>query len=120
MSSKKSKTLYIDLNVKESGIFSRFLNKTANKKDYNPEDVELLRKLFSNEKTRILHVLKTKKIKSIYDLAKILKRDFKSVYQDLKVLERFGFIEFHSEKKGNRESLKPVLKISSLNLVISI
>lgn len=119
MAKKNSKTLYIDLNVKESGIFSRFLNKKTDK-DYNPEDIELLRKLFSNEKTRILYVLKTKKIKSIYDLAKTLKRDFKSVYQDLKILERFGFIEFHSEKKGDRESLKPVLKISSLNLVISI
>jgi len=120
MSSKKTKTLYIDLNVTEGGIFSRFLNKKTDKKDYNPEDIVLLRKLFSNEKTRILHALKVKKIKSIYDLSKILKRDFKSVYQDLKVLERFGFIEFHSEKKGERESLKPVLKIDSLNLVISI
>lgn len=120
MPTKKSKTLFIDLNVSDEGILSRFLTKKTKDTEYNPEDIELLRKLFSNEKTRILHTLKKKKPKSIYDLAKILKRDFKSVYSDLKFLERFGFIEFHSEKNGNRESLKPVLKIDSLKLELTI
>ena len=120
MSSKKSKTLYIDLNVVSQGIVSRFLSKKTKSTEYNPEDIELLRKLFSNQKTRILHTLKIKKPKSIYDLAKILDRDFKSVYSDLKFLERFGFIEFHSEKNGNRESLKPVLIIDSLKLELII
>ena len=116
---KKSKTLYIDLNVEEEGIFSKFLTKKSSK-DYNPSDIELLRKLFSNEKTRILYAIKKKKPSSIYHLAKILKRDFKSVYQDLKVLERFGFIEFYSEKNGKKESLKPALLADEVNLVISI
>lgn len=120
MATKKSKTLFIDLNVEDEGIFSRFLNKKTKDTEYNPEDIELLRKLFSNEKTRILHTLKVKKPKSIYDLAKILKRDFKSVHSDLKFLERFGFIGFYSEKKGNREALKPVLKIDSLKLELNI
>lgn len=120
MATKKTKTLFIDLNVVEGGIVSRFLTKKTKSTDYNPEDIELLRKLFSNEKTRILHTLKTKKPKSIYDLAKILGRDFKSVYSDLKFLERFGFIEFHSERVGKRESLKPILKIDSLKLELTI
>jgi len=120
MATKKTKTLFIDLNVVDSGIVSRFLTKKTKKTEYNPEDIELLRKLFSNEKTRILHTLKTKKPKSIYDLAKILERDFKSVYLDLKFLERFGFIEFYSEKKGKRESLRPVLVIDSLKLELTI
>lgn len=120
MPSKRSSTMYIDISAEEEGIVSRFLTKKTKKTDYNPEDIELLRKLFSNQKTRILYTLKQKKPKSIYDLAKMLKRDFKSVYKDLKFLERFGFIEFFSEKNGNRESLKPVLKINSLNLQINI
>lgn len=120
MSTKKTKTLLIDLHVEKDGIVSRFLSKKTKESKYNPEDIVLLRKIFSNEKTRILYVLKSKKPKSIYSLAKILKRNFKSVYTDLKILERFGFIEFHSEKKGNRESLKPVLKIDSIVLKLAI
>jgi predicted transcriptional regulator len=83
-------------------------------------DVKLLRNLLSNEKSRILHLLKSENPKSIYGLAKILGRDFKSVRQDVKVLERFGFIEFHSEKNGRRESLKPVLIVDKVEIVVNI
>ena len=120
MSSKKSKTLYIDLNVAEEGIFSKFLTRKTAKTEYDPSDIELLRKVFSNERAKILYFLKTKKPKSIYNLSKLLNRDFKSVYGDLKLLERFGFVEFHSEKRGKRESLKPVLKINNLVIEINI
>ena len=44
----------------------------------------------------------------------------KSVYDDLKILERFGFIEFHSAKVGKRESLTPVLTISNMQIIINI
>jgi predicted transcriptional regulator len=120
MAKKISKTLYVDVNVAEEGIFSKFLSKRAKESDYDPSDIELLRTIFSNEKTKILYTIKKHKPKSIYELAKILKRDFKSVYKDLKVLERFEFIEFYSEKVGNRESLRPVLALNELNITISI
>lgn len=116
---KKTKTLYIDLNVDEESIFSKFLTKKSSK-DYDPSDIELLRKLFSSEKTRILYIIKNKNPSSIYQLSKLLKRDFKSVYQDLKVLERFGFLEFYSEKNGKKESLKPVLLADEVHLVMAI
>jgi len=120
MPTKKTKKLIIDLNVQKEGIVSRFLSKKTQETEYNPEDIELLRKLFSNEKTRILYVLKKKKPSSIYALSKYLKRDFKSVYSDLKLLERFGIIEFYSEKRGNRESFIPSLIIDSLQLELNI
>ena len=114
---KRTKTVLVDINVAESGFVSRLV---GGKKDYNFSDIELLRKVLSNEKAKILYVLKNKKPTSIYQLAKILKRDFKSVYQDLKILERFKFIEFYSEKKGKRISYVPSLVIDSLNIEISI
>ena len=120
MTTKKSKTLYMDLNIVEEGIISKFLKKKTIGTEYNPSDIELLRKIFSNEKARILYTIKKKNPKSIYNLAKILKRDFKSVHQDLQILERFGFIEFYSEKKGHRESLKPILKINSLIIELTL
>jgi predicted transcriptional regulator len=120
MPAKKSSTMYIDIGIEEGGIVSRFLSKKTERSSYNPEDIEVLRKLFSNQKTRILYTLKREKPKSIYDLAKILKRDFKSVYADLKFLERFGFVEFYSEKNGKKESLRPVLRINALSIQINI
>lgn len=113
----RTKTRYLDINVDERGFVSKILLK---KHEQDFSDIILLRKVLSNEKARVLHLLKTTEITSMYDLAKRLGRDFKSVYEDLKILERFGFIEFHSEKKGKRESLKPVLIVDELRLVIKL
>lgn len=114
---KKTKTRYVDINTNKSGFSAKL---SGDKKNYDFSDVKLLRNLLSNEKAKILHVLKTKNPKSIYALAKELDRDFKSVREDIKILERFGFIEFHLEKTGKRESLMPVLTIDKLEIIINI
>ena len=116
-SKKRTKTRYVEVNVGSKNFVSKLIGE---KKSHDFSDIKLLRNLLSNEKSRILHVLKSKNPRSIYELAKILGRDFKSVREDIKVLERFGFIEFHAEKTGNRESLKPVLVIDSLQIQIEI
>ena len=114
---KRTKIRYVEVNVNPEGFVSNLLKSN---KSHDFSDVKLLRNILSNEKSRILHVLKSKNPKSIYGLAKLLGRDFKSVREDVKVLERFGFIEFHSEKKGKRESLKPVLLVDKIEIVVNI
>jgi len=111
-----------DINiVEEEGTFNTFFKKfTGEKEEYDFEGISALRKLLSNEKARILHTIKTKKPGSIYQLAKILSRDFKSVNDDIKLLERFGFIDMISEKTGKRERLKPVLVVDSITINIKV
>lgn len=117
---EKSKTREIVV-VDKSGSFNTLLKKFTSEPDnYDFEALSALRKLLSNEKARLLHIIKTKKPKSIYELAKILKRDLKSVNNDLKLLQRFGFIEFISEKTGKRNRLKPVLSINTLYIKITL
>ncbi|MBS3087556.1 HTH domain-containing protein [Candidatus Pacearchaeota archaeon] len=113
----KTKIRYVDVNVNKENFVSKLIGE---KKAHDFSDVKLLRNLLSNEKSRILYILKHQSPNSIYALAKILGRDFKSVRDDIKVLERFGFIEFHAEKTGKRESLKPVLVIDRLQIIIEI
>jgi predicted transcriptional regulator len=114
---KKIKTRYIDINVNPSGFVSKFF-RVSKKHDFS--DIALLRNILSNEKARILYTLKRNKPKSIYELAKILKRDFKSVREDVKILEKFGFIEFHSGKTGKRESLIPKLSLDKMQIIVNI
>ena len=114
---KRTKTRYVDINTSKSGFVSKLIGE---KETHDFSDIKLLRNILSNEKARILYTLKTTSPKSIYALAKFLKRDFKSVQQDIKTLERFGFIEFHSEKTGRRYSLKPVLTVDKLEIIINI
>jgi len=114
---EKIKTRYLDINVKEGNFVSKLI---GGKQTYNFSDVKLLRNLLSNEKAKILYILRKEQPSSIYNLAKILQRDFKSVREDVKSLERFGLIEFHSVKTGQRRALKPVLLTNKLQIMINI
>ena len=117
---QKSRTRDITI-VDKSGTFSPFFKKmTGSKQDYDFEGLTALRRLLSNEKARLMNVLKTKNPKSIYELAKILGRDFKSVSEDVKLLDRFGFIDMISEKTGKRERLRPVLVVDYINIQIKV
>jgi len=116
---ERSKTREITI-VADRGSFAFFKKPSGSKKDYDFEGLSAVRNLLSNEKARILHVIKTKSPKSIYDLSKILERDFKSVSDDIKLLERFGFIDLIAEKTGKRERLRPIIVVDSMKLEIKI
>jgi predicted transcriptional regulator len=117
-----NKTKIREITISEdSGAFQSFFKKLAGEhKDFDFEGLEILRRLLSNEKARLLHTIKTKKPKSIYELAKFLQRDFKSVSDDVKLLERFGFISFVSEKTGKRNRLKPIISADTIRIDFKI
>lgn len=118
MAKKKIKTINISITpTKFTSLFNRL---RGEKSDKEFKEIIDLRSLLSNEKAKILYSIRYDKPTSIYHLSKLLKRDFKSVREDLIVLEKFGFIEFKKELKGNRKSLKPVLVIDSLHINFEI
>jgi predicted transcriptional regulator len=116
-----AKTKIRNITIKESkGAFSILKGSGISKSDYDFSGMLALRQLLSNEKARILHVIKTQKPKSIYELAKKLNRGFKAVNDDLKLLERFGFIEFIEEKTKKRVRHKPEIVVDSVTINIKI
>lgn len=116
----KLKSFDIDI-VDKSGAFNAFFRRlTGEEEDFDFDSLSAIRKILSNEKARLLYTIKTKHPSSIYNLAKLVKRDFKSVIEDIKLLERFGLIEMLAEKTGKRERLKPILAATSINLHIKI
>jgi len=116
-----NKTKIREITITESkGAFSLFKKTQNSKEDYNFDGILALRQLLSNEKARILHLIKTQKPQSIYELAKKLNRGFKSVNDDVKLLERFGFIELIEEKTKNRIRHKPVIIIDTITIHLKI
>lgn len=83
-------------------------------------DIQDVRSLLTNEKARLLYLIKTEKPNSLYHLAKLAGRDFKAVKQDLVLLEKFGLIKFVKEKEKNRERLKPILQADKLSISINL
>lgn len=102
------------------GKFSIFKKTGSSKTDYDFSGVLALRQLLSNEKARILHTIKHKKPQSIYDLAKKLGRGFKSVNDDIKLLERFGFIQLIEEKTKNRIRHRPEIVIDTMTIHLKV
>jgi predicted transcriptional regulator len=110
-----------EITITESqGMFSLFKKPDSSKEDYDFEGISALRQLLSNEKARILNVIKYQKPSSIYDLAKKLGRGFKSVNDDIKLLERFGFIELIEEKTKNRIRHKPEIVTETITIHLKI
>ncbi len=108
-----------EITIKESkGAFSLF--KPTKKEGYDFSGISSLRQLLSNEKARILDVIKTEKPSSLYDLAKKLGRSFKSIHDDVKLLERFGFIELVEEKVNRRIRHKPQIVADTITIHIKI
>jgi len=109
-----------DITIYESKGSFLFRKSKTTKKDYDFSGILALRQLLSNEKARILHVIKTQKPKSLYDLAKKLGRNFKSVNDDVKLLERFGFIELIEEKTKNRIRHKPEIVVDFVTINLHV
>lgn len=120
---KKGKIRKVDIKLK-AGTFTTLLRRfriaSAKHDGLEFSGITALRQLLSNEKARMLHILKIKKPSSLYELAKVLGRDFKSVRNDVELLKQFGFIRFISNSKGKRKSLKPVLNVSQLQVNLSL
>jgi len=112
-----TKTRYFEINTERTSFASKLKRE---KTIHNFSDIKLLRNILSNEKARILYTLKSQSPKSIYQLAKILKRDLKSVRQDIKILERFGFLELIEKKTGNRISHTPILTVDRMEFILKI
>ena len=110
-----------EITITESkGAFSLFKKSSTSKKDYDFEGISSLRHLLSNEKARMLNVIKTQNPNSIYDLAKKLGRRFKPVSDDIKLLERYGFIDLLEEKTKNRVRHKPEVVVDTITIHIKV
>jgi predicted transcriptional regulator len=116
-----AKTKIREITITQSkGAFSIFKKSKTSKKDFDFEGISTLRQLLSNEKARILSVIKNQKPDSIYDLAKKLGRDFKSVIDDIRLLERFGFIDLIEEKTKKRRRYKPEIVVDTITIHLKI
>ena len=77
--------------------------------------IETVAKVFAKTRMEVLRAIILKKPNSIYELAKMLDRDFKNVHSDVKLLSEIGLIDLQ-ETKDARNGLKPVAKFSGIEL----
>ena len=77
---------------------------------------EVYKKMLTEKRLELLGAIKTKKPRSIKELATISKRDFKNVYDDVKMLENLGLIKLKKDTQG----LIPIALYDEIDINIKI
>jgi len=95
-------------------VLSRPSRKYAGTTIISFPDYKTLEKAISATRIELLNIIRTQRPKSIQQLAKLVKRDFKNVYTDVKFLQEFGLIDL--EERGARRSSIPKAKFEEFVL----
>ena len=82
-------------------------------------NLDVMRKVLTEERLRILKTIKKAHPSSIYELAKILERDIKNTFDDVQYLAEVGLIELKRSKEG-REKITPLVNYDKILLEIPV
>jgi len=83
------------------------------------DSLEDMRKILTVKRLKILKTIKKHHPSSIYELAKILNRDIKNTFDDVKFLAQAGLIELKRVQEG-REKTTPLVNYDKILLEIPV
>jgi predicted transcriptional regulator len=82
--------------------------------------IEAARNFLTRERLALLRAIRTHRPDSLYELAKIVDRDFKNVQEDIRLLERHGLVRIAKEFRGKRTVKVPRVPFQEIALKIAI
>ncbi len=83
------------------------------------ESLDAMRRILTEERLRMLKVIKKDHPASIYELSKMLKRDVKNTFDDVQFLAQAGLVEL-KKTKDVREKTTPRVNYDKILLEISV
>ena len=81
--------------------------------------LEAIRKVLTEKRLELLRVIKEQEPDSVYELAKILKRDIKNVNDDLELLKDIGLVSITKAREG-RGRVIPRVNYDKIQLEIGV
>lgn len=81
--------------------------------------LEAVRKILTKGRVQVLRAIKEHKPQSIYELAKILKKDLKNIRMDLNVLSEMELVEIENTQNPRKQK-RPVLITDHIILELAI
>ena len=82
--------------------------------------IEAARNFLTRERLALMHTIRTRHPGSLYELAKMVNRDFKNVQEDVRILERHGLVRIAKEPRGKRKVKVPHVLFEEIALRIAI
>ena len=82
--------------------------------------IEAERNFLTRARLALMRTIRTRHPGSLYELAKMVKRDFKNVQEDIGILERHGPVRMSKEPRGKRKVKVPQVLFEEIALKIAI
>ena len=82
--------------------------------------IEAARNFLTRERLALLRTIRSRQPGSLYELAKLVGRDFKNVQEDIGILERHGLVRISKESRGKRKVKVPQVPFEEIALRIAI
>lgn len=93
--------------------------KTFSEDSISFQSIGQLKAFLTPKRMELLKIIKQKNPKSIYELAKLVKRTPENVNSDIKLLKNMGFVST-TKTKDVRKKVKPEVNFDKLMIEISI
>lgn len=84
------------------------------------ESIDAARRLMTNERLKMLSQVKSARPNSLYSLAKLLKKDIKTVATDAGILSSAGLLKLETYKEGKRTKVRPRVSTSKISVEFAI
>jgi predicted transcriptional regulator len=81
--------------------------------------LEAMRRVLTEKRLELLHIIKDRQPDSVYELSKIVKRDLKNINSDLELLRDIGLVSMTKARKG-RERVIPRVNYDKIQLEIGV
>ncbi len=82
--------------------------------------IEAARNFLTRERLALMRTIRNRHPCSLYELAKMVNRDFKNVQEDIGILERHGLVRISKEPRGKRKVKVPQVLFEEIALKIAI
>jgi len=84
------------------------------------ESIDAARSIMTSERMRLLATVKKSHPASLYQLAKDMKKDIKTVFTDANLLSGFGLLSLEKNNGGGKARIRPRLISSKITFEIAI
>ncbi len=82
--------------------------------------IEAVRNFLTRERLALMRTIRVRHPGSLYELARMVNRDFKNVQQDIGILQRHGLVRISKKPRGKRKVKVPQVLFEEIALKIAI
>ncbi len=83
------------------------------------ESLDAVRNFLTEKRLELWRMIRDQEPKSLTDLAKMARRDYKDVHQDVSILVEVGLVDLRKPKDAKTRALKPVSIVDALEFRVA-